>query len=292
MSPYPADLEAWRRAGRIAGEARELGLRLARPGVLRRELADQIEAYIRGHGAEPAFPTNLSRNWEAAHYTPSDTDEVALAAGDLLKVDVGAHIHGAIADTAATVEVGETHQHDRLVRAVREALEAGIRAVRPNGAVDEVSRAIERAVHAQGFKPVVDLTGHSIEPYLLHAGKSIPSVGGYSTASLREGEVVAIEPFVTNGEGHIEDGPFGNIVRFRADPGNRDPALARAFARFRTLPFTTRWVTDPAERAALKGARRLLQTYPVFVETGRGWVAQAEHTILVGPSGAEVLTAV
>ena len=163
---------------------------------------------------------------------------------------------------------------------------------RPEGAVDDVSRAIEGAVHAQGFKPVVDLTGHTIEPYLLHAGKSIPSVGGYSTASLREGEVVAIEPFVTNGDGHIEDGPFGNILRFRTDPGSRDAALARVFARFRTLPFTTRWVTDPAERAALKGARRLLQAYPVFVETGRGWVAQAEHTILVGPTGAEVLTAV
>ncbi len=291
MSPYPADLEHWRRAGRIAGEARELGLRLARPGLLRRELADRIEAYIRDQGAEPAFPTNLSRNWEAAHYTPSESDEATLVAGDLLKVDVGAHVQGAIADTAATIEVGDTHRYDRLVRSVREALDAGVRAVRPNGPVDDVSRAIERAVHAQGFKPVVDLTGHSIESYLLHAGKSIPNVGGYSTATFHEGEVVAIEPFVTNGDGHIEDGPFGNIVRFRTDPGDRDPALARAFDRFRTLPFTTRWVTDAAEKASLKGARRLLQTYPVFVETGRGWVAQAEHTILVGPTGAEVLTA-
>lgn len=292
MARYPPDLDQWRRAGRIAGQARELGLRLAQPGVPRRELADRIETFIREQGAEPAFPTNLSRNWEAAHFTPSETDAEVLAAGDLLKVDVGAHLQGAIADTAATVEVGATHRHDRLVRAVRDAVDAGIAAVRPGGPVDAVSRAIERAVHAQGFKPVVDLTGHTIESYLLHAGKSIPSVGGYSTASLSEGEVVAIEPFVTNGDGHIEDGPFGNIVRFRADPGPKDPLLARAFARFRTLPFTTRWVSDPAEKSAIKRARRLLQTYPVFVETGRGWVAQAEHTILVGPAGAEVLTAV
>ncbi len=291
MSPYPPDLDHWRRAGRIAGQAREMGLRLAKPGVPRRELADRIEAFIRDQGAEPAFPTNLSRNWEAAHYTPSETDVELLLPGDLLKVDVGAHVHGAIADTAGTVEVGDTHHHDRLVKAVRDAVDAGIRAVQPGGAVDAVSRAIERAIHAQGFKPVVDLTGHTIEPYLLHAGKSIPNVGGYSTASLAEGEVVAIEPFVTNGDGHIEDGPFGNILRFRADPGPRDPMLARSFARFRTLPFTTRWVTDPEEKTALKRARRLLQTYPVFVETGRGWVAQAEHTVLVGPSGAEVLTA-
>ncbi|MGC2289411.1 MAG: type II methionyl aminopeptidase [Thermoplasmata archaeon] len=290
MSSYPTDLEPWRRAGQIAGRARELGLRLAQPGMARRELAERIEAFIRDQGAEPAFPTNLSRNWEAAHFTPSETDSELLAPGDLLKVDVGAHIRGAIADTAETVEVGNTHRHDRLVKAVRDALDAGIQAVRPGGSVDAVSRAIERAVHAQGFKPVVDLTGHTIESYLLHAGKAIPNVGGYSTHSLEEGEIVAIEPFVTNGEGHIEDGPFGNIVRFRADPGSKDERLARAFARFRTLPFTTRWVPDPEEKAALKRARRLLQTYPVFVETGRGWVAQAEHTILVGPNGAEVLT--
>jgi methionyl aminopeptidase len=291
VARYPVDLDRWRRAGRIAGQARELGLRLARPGTARKELADRIEAFIRDQGAEPAFPTNLSRNWEAAHFTPSETDAELLAPGDLLKVDVGAHIGGAIADTAGTIEVGDTHRHDRLVKAVYDAVDAGIHAVRPDGPVDTVSRAIERAIHAQGYKPVVDLTGHTIEPYLLHAGKSIPSVGGYSTASLEEGEVVAIEPFVTNGDGHIEDGPFGNIMRFRADPGGQDPLLARAFARFRTLPFTTRWVADPAEKAALKRARRLLQTYPVFVETGRGWVAQAEHTILVGPAGAEVLTA-
>jgi methionyl aminopeptidase len=290
VARYPVDLDRWRRAGRIAGQARELGLRLAQPGTARKELADRIEAFIRDQGAEPAFPTNLSRNWEAAHYTPSETDVELLVPGDLLKVDVGAHIEGAIADTAGTVEVGETHRHDRLVKAVYDAVDAGIHAVRPDGPVDTVSRAIERAIHTQGYKPVVDLTGHTIEPYLLHAGKAIPSVGGYSTASLEEGEVVAIEPFVTNGDGHIEDGPFGNIVRFRADPGSKDPLLARAFARFRTLPFTTRWVADPAEKAALKRARRLLQTYPVFVETGRGWVAQAEHTILVGPAGAEVLT--
>ncbi|MCI4352091.1 MAG: type II methionyl aminopeptidase [Thermoplasmata archaeon] len=292
MAPYPADLDRWRRAGRIAGEARELGLRLARPGMARRELADRVEGFIRDQGAEPAFPANLSRNWEAAHYTPSETDTELLAAGDLLKVDVGAHLDGAIADTAATIEVGETHRHDRLVRAARDAVDAGIRAIRPGGPIDAVSRAIERAIHAQGYKPVVDLTGHTIQPYLLHAGKSVPNAGGYSTASLDEGEVVAIEPFVTNGEGHIEDGPFGNIVRFRADPGNEDPALAQAFARFRTLPFTARWVAAPDEKTALRRARRLLQTYPVFVETGRGWVAQAEHTVLVGPAGAEVLTAV
>jgi methionyl aminopeptidase len=291
MSRYPPDLERWRAASRIAARARELGLGLVVPGARRREVADAIEAAIRDAGAQPSFPVNLSRNEEAAHYTPSPEDTVEFAAGDLVKVDVGAHLDGAIADTADTVEVGGTHRQENLIRAAREGLRAGIAAVRPGGRVDDVSRAIAAAIRARGLKPMENLTGHSIERYLLHAGKSIPNVPGMSSDTFEEGEIIAIEPFATNGVGRIENGVFGNIVRFRADPGRKDPRLAALFERFRTLPFTARWVTDPDERAALTAARRHLQTYPIFVESGRGQVAQAEHTILVGPSGAEVLSA-
>jgi len=290
MARYPPDIDRWREAARIAGKARELGIRLAVPGARLREVAEAVEAFIRSEGALPAFPANLSRNDEAAHFTPAPDDTHALAAGDLLKVDVGAHLDGAIADTADTVEVGDTHRYDHLILAAREGREAGIAAVRPGGRVDDVSRAVAQAIRARGLKPVVDLTGHSIERYLLHAGKSIPNVPGASSATLEEGEVIAIEPFATNGMGSIGNGPFGNIVRFRRDPGGTDPELAALFSRFRTLPFTARWLTTTEEQAALKRARRLLQTYPVFVERGHGLVAQAEHTVLVGPTGAEVLS--
>ena len=289
-APAPGP-ERWREAARIAAGARELGLRLAVPGARRREVAEAIEGYVRDHGAEPAFPANLSRNHEAAHYTPDDEDEVRLAPGDLLKVDVGAHLDGAVADTADTLEVGGTRRHAHLIAAVHEALGAGVRAVRAGGAVDDVSRAIAGAIHARGLKPVRDLTGHTIERYVLHAGKSIPNVPGLSDARFVEGEVVAIEPFATNGEGRIANGPFGHIVRFRRPPPPDDAQLTRLFERFRTLPFTARWARSPEERDALARARRLLQTYPVFLERGGGLVAQAEHTVLVGAAGAELLTA-
>jgi methionyl aminopeptidase len=275
----------------VASLARDLGVRLTIPGARRRDVADAIESFIRNEGAQPAFPVNLSTNTEAAHYTPSPEDEVRFAAGDLVKVDVGAHLDGAIADTADTVEVGGSHRHDNLVRAAREGVRAGIAHVRPGVPVDELSRAIAEAIRARGLKPIVDLTGHSIERYLLHAGKSIPNVPGHSDATLVEGEIIAIEPFATNGVGSIENGPFGNILRFRKDPGPSDPGLAALYERFRTLPFATRWAASPEERAALQRARRILQSYPVFVERGRGWVAQAEHTVLVAAEGAEVLSA-
>ena len=288
---YPEDLDHWRRAARIAAEARELGVSLVVPGAERRFVAEAIEDFIRTEGAQPAFPANLSRNDEAAHYTPGPEDVAAFRAGDLVKVDVGAHLDGAIADTAETVEVGGTHRLDNLVRAARDGLAAGVAAVRPGVRVNDVSRAIASAIHARGLKPIENLTGHSIERYLLHAGKAIPNVPGFSDATLAEGEVIAIEPFATNGAGSIGNGPFGNIQRFRADPGAKDPELARLFGRFRTLPFTARWIDRPEELEALRRARRTLQTYPVFVERGGGLVAQAEHTILVGPDRAEILSA-
>jgi methionyl aminopeptidase len=289
MARYPDDLDRWRRAARISAAAREVGRTAAVPGALRRDVAEAVESYIRSQGAEPAFPANLSRNVEAAHFTPPPDDDERLVAGDILKVDVGAHLDGAIADTAVTVEVGGTGRQENLLRAARDAVEAAIARVRGGVPVDELSRAIETAVHARGLKPIHDLSGHSIQRYLLHGGKSIPNVSGVSTDHLEEGEIIAIEPFVTNGAGSIENGPFGHIVRFRRDPGDADPVVARLFGRFRTLPFTARWV-DPADRPALAKARRHLQTYPVFVERGGGLVAQAEHTVLVTADGVDVLT--
>ncbi|HEV2316498.1 MAG TPA: type II methionyl aminopeptidase [Thermoplasmata archaeon] len=286
----PSDLGPWREAARIAADARELGARLATPGTSRREIAERVERFIREAGAQPAFPANLSRNVEAAHFTPPPDEDDALAEGDLLKVDVGAHLDGAIADTATTVEVGGGHRHENLIRAVHDAVEAGIAEVRAGVRVDRLSRAIEAAIHRRGLKPVRNLTGHTIERYLLHAGKSIPNAGGMSGELLEEGEIVAIEPFATNGRGEIENGPFGNILRFRSDPGGNDEVLQAQYRRFRTLPFTLRWVDDPSTRRAVRAARRYLQTYPVFVESGGGLVAQAEHTVRVGADRAEVLT--
>jgi methionyl aminopeptidase len=290
-TPAPEELPRWREAARIASRARDLGLTLVVPGARRREVADRVEAFIRAAGAQPAFPTNLSRNDEAAHFTPGPDDAVEFQAGDLVKVDVGAHLDGAIADTADTVEVGGARKYENLVRAARDGVRAGIAEVRAGVEIERIGRAVAGAIRARGFKPIVDLTGHSIERYLLHAGKSIPNVPDHAVGTLAEGEIIAIEPFATNGMGSIGNGPFGNILRFRADPGPADPVLARLYARFRTLPFTTRWADAVDEREALRRARRTLQSYPVFVERGHGWVAQAEHTVLVGAAGAEVLSA-
>ncbi len=286
----PQDVDRWRRAGRIGGAARALGTGLVRVGASRRDVAEEIERYIRSQGALPAFPANLSINDEAAHYTPDPEDDRRFRTGDVVKVDVGAHIDGAISDTAATVEVGST-RYTALLSATSSAVEAASKELKGGVETNVLSRTIERTIHGLGFKPVENLTGHTIETYLLHAGKSVPNVSGMANARLEPGEVVAIEPFATNGVGRIGNGPFGNIMRFREEPDReRFPELSELYGRFRTLPFCARWVPEPELRTALQRGRKRLQTYPVFVEEGQGWVSQAERTFLVVDAGCEVLT--
>lgn len=284
------DLARWRRAGTIGAAARELGASAIRAGASRRDVAEQVEGYIRSQGAQPAFPANLSINNEAAHFTPDPDDERRFQTGDVVKMDIGAHLDGAISDTATTVEVGST-KYSALVSAPRAGLAAAEKEIRAGVEVRTLSTVIERAIHALGFKPVENLTGHTIETYLLHAGKSIPNVVTPVRSVLEEGEVVAIEPFATNGVGRIENGVFGNIMRFREPPdAERFPELSVLFGRFKTLPFCARWVTEPELRKVLLQNRKRLQTYPVFMEAGGGWVAQAEHTLLVQEDGCELLT--
>src|SRR5579875_1206589 len=169
MVGAPKDVDRWRRAGKIGAAARELGAGLVRPGASRKDVAEEVERFIRSQGAQPAFPVNLSINNEAAHYTPSPEDDRKFRTGDVVKVDIGAHIDGAISDTAVTVEVGAT-QYTNLLRATRSALEAAERIARGGIETRSLSEAIERTIHSLGLKPVVNLTGHTIETYLLHAG--------------------------------------------------------------------------------------------------------------------------
>jgi methionyl aminopeptidase len=284
------DVDLWRRAGKIGASALALGVTLVRPGASLLDIAEEIEGAMRKEGAEPAFPANLSTNEEAAHYTPSPDDKRRVKTGDVVKIDIGAHINGCISDTAATVEAG-SNQHTALVLASREALAAAEVALHGGVEVSSVSEVIEVTIHQRGLKPIENLTGHNIERYLLHAGKSVPNVVPETSVILDEGEIIAIEPFATHGNGFIHDGPFGNIMRFRSEPpADKEPELSALFSRFRTLPFCLRWIKDEDVRALVLKRRKYLQTYPVFVETGKGLVSQAEKTFLLTADGAERLT--
>lgn len=166
----------------------------------------------------------------------------------------------------------------------------------------DIGALVEKTVKNRGYKPISNLTGHSVGRYLIHAGTSIPSVAGFNPNKIETGKVYAVEPFVTSPEaiGRVDDSPQKNIFRYlKAKSLKTDAAkkLAKHIEKnFHTLPFTERWITEVLPKEKYKTAfQELLKTksimaYPVFVEASKKPVAQAEHTLLIKENGCEVLT--
>ncbi len=285
------------RAGRVSREARERAVELVREGVLLLDVAEEVEDLMHKRGLRPAFPTCISVDDVAAHYSPTHDDTTRFRRGNVVKLDLGAHLDGWVADTAVTVEVG-TRNWTELIRASELALQTAIEAVRPEVSTRQLGAGIQRAIEAHGYKPVRNLTGHTIERYVLHAGKSVPNVAhGHDT--LLADEVVAIEPFASSGAGAVDGKRTGNIYRvLRTRPladAVSNEFLQRLAREFRSLPFAERWAyrLDAAAPALLNRLVRwgAVMTYPALLDLERGIVSQSEHTMIVTSRGAVVTTA-
>src|SRR3989475_5079235 len=199
------------RAGRISREARERAVALVKEGGLLLEVAEEVEDLMRKRGAKPAFPTCISIDHVAAHYSPTHDDTLRFRHGNVVKLDLGAQLDGWIADTAVTLEVG-TRNWTELVRASELALQTAVEAVHAGVSTRVIGEGIQRAIEAHGYRPVRNLTGHTIERYLLHAGKSVPNIA-HGHDFLEAGEVVAIEPVASSGAGQVDGRRTRNIYR-------------------------------------------------------------------------------
>lgn len=286
-------LEKHRLAGRILRQVRDEAAARIKPGVPLVEIAEFVEGRIREMGAEPAFPCNISRNHEAAHYTPKAGDAL-LFGEDIVKLDVGAQVDGFIADTAVTVDL--SGKHGAIAEAARKGLEAAIATVRAGVSTADIGAAIEGAIaEFDGVKPVGNLSGHGLERYIQHAPPSIPNRAMPGGPRLRAGQTIAIEPFATTGAGRVKDGPTVEIVMLTGERPVR-PAQGRAvqaeLRKFRGLPVAKRWLKSPQLEMGLHQLRGagVLYEYPVLVEVAGGPVAQFEHSLIVTENGCEVFT--
>jgi len=295
------DPEAWEKlqmAGKVGADALRLAASLAKEGARLLDIAEKVERQIGELGAKPAFPVNICINEVAAHYTPTHDDPLILRRGQVVKIDIGAHVDGYVADIARTVEIA-TNNWSELIKASEVALEAAIETVRPNIPTRMIGAAVERTIESYGFRPVMNLTGHSIERFNLHAGKSIPNVGDRTNDILANGDVVAIEPFSSAGAGKVDGGRPSNIYRLLRARDMKNESVNRMVRfideGFRGLPFAERWCYrfDEKAPAILKKLQRagLITAYKQLVDIGNGMVAQTEHTMLVTPQGAKVTTA-
>jgi methionyl aminopeptidase len=301
MSEYDEDaLAKLRLSGRILRETREEIRGFVRENMPIIEICERAENLIRKKGGKPAFPCNVSINEIAAHYTspPDDTKRVPEKA--IVKVDIGAHVDGYVTDTAVTVCFDP--EYDSLVETAERALEKAVESICAGMSTSKLGTIIESTIKSRGFKPISNLTGHSVGRYLVHAGTSLPNVSQIFSSKIKVGVAYAIEPFVTvsNAVGKVEDEAGSTIFGFVKSRPQKNP-YAKTLSKyieenFRTLPFAERWLQGvvPAEHYR-EAFRELLESktimdYPIFVEASRKPVAQAEHTVLIVEDGRVVLT--
>jgi methionyl aminopeptidase len=293
-------LDKFRLSGKILRETREEMRSYVREYMPIVQVCEKAEGLIRQKGGKPAFPCNVSINEVAAHYTSPPGDASTIPENSVVKVDIGVHVDGYVTDTAFTACFNP--ECAGMVETAQIALNAAIDTIQGDVSPSKIGAVIESAIKNRGFKPIQNLTGHSVGRYLIHAGTSIPNVQQVSFGKLKTGEIYAIEPFVTvrDAGGAVEDSPQKTIFRLVKTKGIKSPQ-AKQLAEyieenFHTLPFAERWLLDvlPKEehREAFKEllSIKAIMGYPVFVEVTRKTVAQAEHTVLVKEEGCVVLT--
>lgn len=281
------DKEQILKAGKIAADVKKYARGFIKKDMPLLEIANKIDAKIEELGGKPAFPVNLSINEIAAHYTPSHNDETK--ASGLLKVDLGVHIDGWIADTAFSLDLENDEENKKLIKAAEEALANSLQIAVKGVSLSEIGKAIQKTIETHGFSPVINLSGHSIERYEVHAGETIPNIEDKRDFPLKEGQY-AIEPFSTPGNGKVYDGPDSGIYQLISEKNVRSP-IARELLKFiieeyKTLPFCSRWLVKKFGTKTLFGLKQLeengnLHHFSQLIESSRKKVAQAEHTIIV-----------
>ncbi len=295
------NFDCYLRAGKIAAEVREDARRKYHVGSTLLEICESIEAQIHSLNAEPAFPVNTSLNEIAAHYTAEPQDSTLVKEGDVLKIDIGVHIDGYIADTAVTVSYDP--RFETLIKAAEIALGEAVKVARANTKAADIGRIIESTITKFGFQPIQNLSGHSLQQYTIHAGKSIPNIWTRgSSFALLPNEAYAIEPFVTtkDAQGVVYEGSIRNIFgissRKPVKDKEADALLDLIWSRYKSLPFALRWLKDKYDE---KDVRRIMNVlvkkknvhaYPILVEGHGKVVVQAEHTLIPSDSGVNIIT--
>ena len=286
------DYEKLKTVGRTSAKALSYAQSAISPDKKLSDIAADIEKYIEEQGFSQSFPVNLSIDNEAAHYTPTFNDQRTVGKDSVIKIDLGARKDTYLTDCAATVCVGSGD--NRLYEASAKALNNAISLVRSGRKVNEIGREIEKTAVSYGFKPIRNLGGHGIGEHELHADIFIPNFDNGDSTALEDGQVIAIEPFMTNGEGYVEDGE--NIEIFQKTGSNqvrsRDAREIAGFidSNYGPYPFAVRWLGKEMEKLSEFGIRRALaelsaagniEQFPVLRERKGGFVAQAEKTMIV-----------
>jgi len=281
-------LKKYQKSGMISATALRYGSKLIKPGVKLVDVCDAVEGKIRELGGGLAFPAQVSRNDIAAHYCPEEDDESTFKEGDIIKLDCGAHYEGYVTDNAMTIDLGD---NAKLVKASRDAVETVVDMAKTGTKISAIGAKIQEIITANGFEPVRNLSGHGVGYYIVHASPSMPNFDNANQNTLKEGQIIAIEPFASNGAGMIHES--GNPTVFmhvakRPVRGQFARQILKDIDGYNGLPFTTRWLSRIHGISKTRfGLRELMSAgiirgYPSLPDVKGGLVSQAEHTLIVG----------
>ncbi|MBS3123707.1 type II methionyl aminopeptidase [Candidatus Woesearchaeota archaeon] len=285
------------KAGKVAAQVREEGLKkLSLPGTSYLEVMDYCEKRVLQLGAELAW-AQFATNDVAAHDCCAEDDRRITKEGDLIKVDIGTHLDGYIADNARTIICSSNSsnstaysQEKDLIKAAENALKAAIKLVKPGTQLWQLGEAQYSEAEAMGFTTVTNLCGHTLNRYVVHGGVSIPTFNNKDKRELQEDWQIAIEPFITAGHGLVKEKGQSTVFMVGKEQGVRSPYARKILDQVKLrkgLPFTHRDLTrNLGKGAAAFGLKELLQSkivrsYPPLAEVTGAKVAQAEHSMVV-----------
>lgn len=293
------DYEKLKEVGKVSYEALQYAKGLVKVGVKVLDVCEKAEEFIRSRGMVPAFPVNISINENAAHYTALINDTLLFTDKDIVKVDLGARSDDVLGDCAACVDL--SGQYAKLIETAEETLQAALSKVKAGAELNSIGKEVERISKEKGFQPIRNLGGHAIEKEELHASIFIPNFDNGDTTKLEEGQVVAVETFITTGEGFVTDGDTLQIFQKTGAASVRSPDSRKISdsidKNYKTYPFAVRWLSKEFSsefgiRKALNELNSLgvIESFPTLVERSKGIVAQAEKEVIVEKDSCNVVT--
>lgn len=261
-----------------------------------------------------AFPTGISINNVAAHYTPDKRCSRLIKPDDVIKIDYGVHHNGYIIDSAFTINLDNQYQY--LLDASKDAVNSVIKNIGVGTHFSDLSEIIEEVVNSYEYndkytgttntvKLIDNLYGHNIKQWEIHGGKYLyPRKNKNDNQIVEDGEIMAIEVFVSNGDGiTILDDNINNYSHYNLKPEymeKRIPLFSNKKLNilsnviknnFKTLPFCPRFINNNRKQfetyASITTLQQLfsssiINSYPPLIETNtESKVAQFEHTIYV-----------
>ncbi|CAJ1433108.1 unnamed protein product [Effrenium voratum] len=309
------DYEKIRKAGEVHRQVRRYVQSYVKPGLKMTDICQRLERktheLVAANGLEAGwgFPTGCSLNWVAAHYTPNYGDETVLQYDDVCKLDFGVQVGGRIVDCAFTIAFNE--RYDPLIEATQAGTNTGVKMAGIDARFSEIGAAIQETIESYEIelngktfpiKPVRNLNGHSIGPYQIHGGKSVPITKNQESTIMEEGEFYAIETFASNGKAYVvEDLECSHYMKIYDAPHvplrvKSSKALLHAIEQnFGTLAFCRRWLDDLGQTRHLMALKNLVdndivQPYPPLCDAKGSYVTQMEHTILLRPTCKEIVS--